>query len=159
MQRAKHSSPVYARIREILESARVNLARTVNSTQVVANWLIGREIVEEQQRGADRAEYGKHLMETLSKRLGKDYGAGYSLQSLFYIKQFYLGYPELLPQAAILHGARGKFAPDSARSQVAISHAPRQESWQPGQLHPSLSWTHYRTLLRVDKPEARDPEQ
>jgi len=52
---AKEISGVYQRIREILESARAGVARTVNTTQVVANWLIGREIVEGQQRGRKRA--------------------------------------------------------------------------------------------------------
>ena len=44
-------APIYDRIREILESVRINVARAVNTTQVVANWLIGREIVEEEQLG------------------------------------------------------------------------------------------------------------
>jgi len=46
---------IFERIRDILESARTNVARTVNTTQVMANWLIGREIVEEQQQGKKRA--------------------------------------------------------------------------------------------------------
>ena len=41
------------------------------------------------------------------------------------------------------------------RGELEIHHAPGDKSWQPGQLHPHLSWTHYRTLLRVEKPEAR----
>ena len=49
---------LYGRIRSILESARASVARTVNTTQVVANWLIGREIVEDQQQGKKRAGYG-----------------------------------------------------------------------------------------------------
>ena len=53
---------VYERIREILESARTTVARSVNTTQVVANWLIGREIVEEEQRGKKRADYGTELL-------------------------------------------------------------------------------------------------
>ncbi len=65
-KRSKKQSPVYERIREILESAKSSVARSVNSTQVVANWLIGKEIVEEEQRGADRADYGQELLKTLS---------------------------------------------------------------------------------------------
>jgi hypothetical protein len=52
---SKESDSIYNRIRQILESARTNAARSVNTTQVVACWLIGREIVEEQQRGQKRA--------------------------------------------------------------------------------------------------------
>jgi len=47
--------PVYKRIRQILESARAGVARSVNTTQVVANWLVGREIVEEEQKGKAKA--------------------------------------------------------------------------------------------------------
>jgi hypothetical protein len=54
-------SALYERIRGILETARTNVARSVNTTQVVANWLIGREIVEEEQRGKKRADYGERL--------------------------------------------------------------------------------------------------
>ncbi len=58
------------------------------------------------------------------------------------------------------HAVRGQSTlPEQAssrvRSELEILHAPRGESWQPGQLHPHLSGTHYRTLLRVGKPEAR----
>ena len=59
---AKEFSGIYQRIREILESARTGVARTVNTTQVVANWLVGREIVEEEQRGKKRAGYGERLL-------------------------------------------------------------------------------------------------
>ena len=180
----KERSALYERIRQILESARTNVARTVNTTQVVANWLIGREIVEEEQRGHNRAEYGDQLIEQLSEQLKADFGGGYSKQNLFYMRQFYHSYPSLIPASEILHAPRGKSKwaksvvaeklhalrgksnraeiPDAtprklAASAVApgldIGHTPRSESWQPGQLHPNLSWTHYRTLLRVDKAE------
>jgi len=128
--------PLYERIRQILESARTNMARTVNTTQVVANWLIGREIVEEEQKGKHRADYGGKLIAELSEKLTRDYGSGYSIQNLKYIRQFYLTYSRLVGNTEIGHALRG-------------------QSWQPGQLHPNLSWTHYRTLLRVDKAEVR----
>lgn len=75
-------APIYERIRQILESARISVARSVNSAQVVANWLIGREIVEEGQRGEAKAEYGKGLIEELSERLLREYGSGYSVQNV-----------------------------------------------------------------------------
>ena len=67
---------LYLRIRDILESARAGVARTVNTTQVAANWLIGREIVEEEQRGESRAEDGKRLIAELSEKLTADFGLG-----------------------------------------------------------------------------------
>jgi hypothetical protein len=71
------TSHLYERIRQILESARTNVARTVNTTQVMTNWLIGREIVEEEQKGKKRAGYGEQLIAELSEKLQKDFGAGY----------------------------------------------------------------------------------
>ena len=65
MSKTKQSAPVYERIRQILDSARAGVARSVNTTQVVANWLIGREIVEEEQHGAERAQYGGRLLHDL----------------------------------------------------------------------------------------------
>jgi hypothetical protein len=62
----RKSISIYNRIRRILESARTGVARSVNTTQVVANWLVGREIVEEEQRGKKRAGYGEQLLQDLS---------------------------------------------------------------------------------------------
>ena len=59
----KKKAPLYHRTREILESARTRVARSVNSTQVVVTWLVGREIVEDEQKGHKRAEYGGQLLE------------------------------------------------------------------------------------------------
>ena len=90
------SSTLYIRIRDILESARTRAARSVNTTQVAANWLIGREIVEEEQKGSRRAGYGDRLMLGLSKRLQREYGGGYGLSSLKDLRAFYGAYPRLL---------------------------------------------------------------
>ena len=155
----RKKTPLYERIRQILESARTNVARTVNTTQVVANWLIGREIVEEEQQGETKADYGKHLLADLSARLKQDFGTGYSVDNLEMFRRFYREYPTLISEAmsqkldvpVISDAPRRKLPPE----ETLIGHALRGESWQPGRLHPNLSWTHYRTLLRVDKVEAR----
>jgi len=151
--------PLYERIRQILESARTKMARTVNTTQVVANWLIGREIVEEEQQGETKADYGKHLLADLSARLKQDFGAGYSVDNLEMFRRFYREYPTIISEAMsrkfnvpiISDAPRRKLPPE----ETLIGHALRSRSWKPGQLHPNLSWTHYRTLLRVDKVEVR----
>ena len=90
------AAPLYGRVCEILDAARAHVARTVNTTQVTANWLIGREMVEEEQRGKRRADYGRKLVVQLSAQLTTAYGKGWSAQSLFYMKQFYLAYPGLM---------------------------------------------------------------
>lgn len=187
---AKELSGIYQRIREILESARAGMARTVNTTQVVANWLIGREIVEGEQHGRKRAGYGDALLLEISGKLSKDFSKGWSVRQLEYCRAFYLAYPVLLGDveksnaprsiwlsAPIPHALRSKSSEstiiDSPRQisdslprksgSSGILHTLREElsepamaqRWEPGRLSPDLSWTHYRTLLRVDSPDAR----
>lgn len=164
----KSKSLLYRRIRQILESAQARVARTVNTTQVVANWLIGLEIVEEEQKGRRRAGYGERLLRDLAEALQKGYGSGYGLTNLKLFKKFYLEYPGLTgiqkghavrdffilgptPETS----GKGHAARDLLSMPAAISSAQSNKSWQPGVLHANLSWTHYRTLLRVEKPEAR----
>jgi predicted nuclease of restriction endonuclease-like (RecB) superfamily len=181
--KAQKSVAIYDRIRGILESARSNIARSVNSTQVVANWLIGREIVEEEQGGRRRADYGTRLVADLAERLTKDFGRGFTKNNLEHFRAFYLTYPNLV-SLSIAHAARGE---SGAVKLLEITHAargqldsPRQATpasattakipvpasvlihsslhgavWKPGNLHLHLSWTHYRTLLRVNKTESR----
>jgi len=153
--------PIYKRVREILELAKTTVARSVNTTQVAANWLIGREIVEEEQNGQRRAGYGDALLQNLAERITADFGEGYSVHNLKFMRRFYLNFPKILGNAAIGYAPRIQFPADKIpinsnnHSVGVIGYAVRSQSWSPGQLHPSLSWTHYRTLLRVDKPEAR----
>ena len=76
------NAALFGRIVDILEKARSHVARTVNSTMVVTYWLIGREIIEEEQKGQQRADYGKALLQELSRRLNKRYSGGYSVTTL-----------------------------------------------------------------------------
>ena len=154
-----------ARIRQIWDTARTQAARSVNTAHVCANWLIGQQIVEAEQGGAKRAAYGKALLESLSGRLLAEYGDGFSVSALKYMRLFYLGYPELL---ANRHALRDQSSVDVERASddggagPAIRHALRDESgqaadaWHPGQLNVGLSWTHYRALLKVERREVRD---
>lgn len=150
-------SELLQRIRQIWESARSQAARSVNSALVQANWLIGRQIVEAEQGGKSRAAYSSRLLETLSESLEKDYGSGFSVTALKYMRMFYLGYPELLE---IRHAVRDESASASAEAKGPavrdFSATAAETDWQPGRLHAGLSWTHYRTLLKVERREARD---
>src|SRR5437870_4227115 len=96
------------RIRQIWETSRAHAARSVNSTHVVANWLIGQQIVEAEQHGADRAEYGSRLLGMLSDRLSTEYGSGFSLTSMKYMRQVYIEYPNLLPIGHALRDQSGE---------------------------------------------------
>jgi len=110
---------LYERIRKIIENARINVVRTINTEMVLTYWNIGREIVVEEQKGRSRAEYGKKLLETLAKRLSEKFGKGFDNSNLWMMRQFYQTYPIL----------------DS--------------------LSRELTWTHYRILMRIGKPQAR----
>jgi hypothetical protein len=70
---------LFDRVAAILEQARGNVVRAVNTNMVLAYWLIGREIVEEVQRGKGRAGYGELVLSSLSTRLTERYGRGFSV--------------------------------------------------------------------------------
>lgn len=90
----KRSIGVYDRIRKIIEDARGNIARVVNTEMVLAYWHIGREIVEEEQKGRSRAEYGTKILKNLSIRLMAEFGKGFDESNLRNIRSFYLFYPK-----------------------------------------------------------------
>ena len=86
---------LYLNIKNILQSARDNAYRQVNFIMVEAYWSIGQQIVEEEQNGKDRAEYGSYLIKELSSKLSKDFGTGFSKQNLWNMRQFYSYFPIL----------------------------------------------------------------
>ncbi len=147
------------RVRSIWDLARSASARSVNSTHVVANWLSGRQIVEFEQGGAERAAYGEEILKGLSAALMRDFGRGFSLSALKNMRAFYFGYPLLLP---IGHALRSQFGlPVTAEightaRDLFVRAAVDRESWLPGEIHPDLSWSHYRNLLRVERRDIRD---
>jgi len=83
----------YEDIKQILDKARSAAFRTVNFLMVESYWNIGRLIVEEEQKGKKRAEYGKYLIKELSESLTKDFGKGFDVSNLRYIRLFYLAFP------------------------------------------------------------------
>ena len=73
----------------ILQEARNKVYRTVNTEMLRAYWNIGKEIVEEEQKGKDRAAYGSALIKELSAKLTKEFGKGFTETNLKYMRQFY----------------------------------------------------------------------
>ena len=148
------------RIRQIWETSRTQAVRSVNTAHVCANWLIGQQIVEAEQGGVERAGYGEKLLESLSQQLTDEYGNGFSLSSLKYMRLFYLTYPGLL---TIRHAPRDESSISASVTIDPVQYVTAMTSaaltnmlWEAGRLHPNLSWTHYRTLLKVDRREARN---
>ena len=83
----------YNKLKTILEEARSNTYRAANSEMVQAYWNIGQMIVEEEQNGSDRSEYGKYLVATLSVKLTAEYGIGFHKTNLWNMIRFYRTFP------------------------------------------------------------------
>jgi len=172
---------LFDRVATILEQARGNVVRAVNTQMVLAYWLIGREIVQELQGGEERAKYGQQLVDELAMRLTERYGRGFSGRNLKLFRQFYLTY---IDRFAIVHptGAQstgttiprplgGEFRipsiqhPAGDESEIlspsGIELSPPKISSPAGSqlphgFSPQLTWSHYRALMRVDNVDARD---
>ncbi len=82
----------YNNIAELLRTVRQQVVRTVNQTMVLTYFEIGKQIVEEEQQGKERAEYGKQILKRLSEMLTKEFGKGFSTTNLKQMKSFYLSY-------------------------------------------------------------------
>ncbi|MBI5462128.1 MAG: DUF1016 domain-containing protein [Gammaproteobacteria bacterium] len=95
MKRKTPPHDFYQTVADILRAARANAYRAINFAMVEAYWQVGRTIVEEEQRGQTRAEYGAALLKNLSGRLTAEVGAGFSVQSLWNMRQFYQCFPIL----------------------------------------------------------------
>ena len=102
---------LFERVVSILDQARGNVVRAVNSNMVLAYWLIGREIVQQVQGGKGRAEYGEKIVDDLSARLTERYGKGFSAQTLWKFRLFYQAYADRI---SILSPTGTELAEDSA---------------------------------------------
>lgn len=118
-QSSEHNQ-LLGNIRELLNQGRKQVAQTVNSAMVQTYWEIGRLIVEDEQQGEVRAEYGKAVLKSLSQALTKEFGKGFDASNLRNMRLFYLAFS----------------------NRDAVRH--------------NLSWTHYRTLIRIENSQARD---
>jgi predicted nuclease of restriction endonuclease-like (RecB) superfamily len=107
-------------LREFITESRRQVLRAVDVVQVRTCWGVGRHIVEFEQGGAARAEYGAKLLPRLAEKLTEEFGRGFDASNLRYMRLFYLAFP--------------------------ICDALRHE----------LSWTHYRTLIRIEDEHARE---
>jgi predicted nuclease of restriction endonuclease-like (RecB) superfamily len=153
---------LFGRVVSILEQARGNVVRAVNTNMVLAYWFIGREIVEELQRGEQRAGYGKQVLETLSGHLAQRYGNGFSVPNLQNFRKFYLAYSTRVIAAAPIQYPTGTKS-DEGRIQylTGTELIPPEKSHPAGlelsqRFSPQLTWSHYRALMRVENVAARD---
>jgi len=131
-------------IRELLEAARRASARSVNALMTATYWEIGRRIVEFEQHGRQRAEYGEELLAQLSVDLTQRFGRGFSRQNLQYMRQFYLTFPT----SKIRQTLSGK-----SHSQISQTPSGKSDTYSRNFDLPSLtgafplSWSHYVHLI------------
>jgi predicted nuclease of restriction endonuclease-like (RecB) superfamily len=133
-------------VRELIQSARRAVATSVNTLQVITNFEIGRRIVEREQQGAERAEYGKELLKALSSRLTGEFGDGFSERNLEYMRKFFILWRDR--QAEISQTVSAKLTHPNKISQTVPV--------QSGQPLFMLSWSHYVLLLTIKNPEERN---
>jgi len=141
---------LFDRVASILEQARGNVVRAVNTNMVLAYWLIGREIVQEIQGGGIRAAYGTQVLANLSQQLTRKYGQGFSVTNLQNFRKFHQAYALRLSQ--IQHPLGIKLG--LIDTPPPIQHPAGAESLMG--FSPQLSWSHFRALMRVQNAEARD---
>ena len=110
-------------IRSIIESARANAVRTVDFCRVQMYWQIGRRIVEEEQQGQSRAEYGKYIIKNLSSSLTPEYGSGFGVRQLEQARQLYVEYP-------IANALRSQFNWTQYRSLIQIADKDKREYYE-----------------------------
>jgi predicted nuclease of restriction endonuclease-like (RecB) superfamily len=140
--------PLVKDIRDLVQSARRTAAQNVNTLQVATNFEIGRRIVEYEQKGSIRAEYGEKILTELSHRLTEEIGRGFSTTNLKYMRLFYLEYHETLPQIAQTVSGQlpAKISTETPIGQTLSDlFTPRF----------TLSWSHYVFLMTIDNRDER----
>jgi len=146
-------------LKQIVRSARGMAYASINYAQVQANWLLGQRIVEQMQKGEEKAEYGAYIIKLASEGLTEEFGKGYSEQSLRFYRQFYLIFKDFGIRSTVW-----STSPQAIRSTVwselenpiqqTLSVKSEREIGQ--SLSARLTWSHYKRLMRVESEEARN---
>ena len=141
-------------LRSIVSKARSKAFAAVNYSLVERNWRIGQRIVEEEQNGSSRAEYGKHVIEVASAALTEEFGKGFSYTNIANYKRFYLTFSDL----QILQTLSEEFKKQKHQTlSDESSLLPQKGQTPPAQFELRLlPWSHYERLIRVEDKKARE---
>lgn len=157
-----------ADLKKIVDAARAYSYRAANQMQVISNWLIGWRLVEQEQQGKQRADYGKYVLETASKALTEEFGKGYSITTLKGYRKFYIEFQDIRIQKYLPADLENAFQQigqtmpaqlsSTQKQQTVSAEFPDKQKGQtmPAQLYPQLSWSHYERLIRVPDLAARN---
>lgn len=158
-----NNNELYEQIRNILLTSRQKAYSAVNEAMVQAYWLIGKTIVEDEQNGHNRAEYGKETLQFLSAKLTEEFGKGFSIRTLQQLKKFYIVYPNTNALRSQLNWTHYrnliKVKSDEARSWYEEETIKSQ--WSSRQLERQISALYYERLLssREKAPVIEEAEQ
>lgn len=145
---------LYGAIRQVLETARQSAYKAVNFAMVQAYWQIGRLIVEDEQNGENRAEYGKKVLDGLAERLTADFGKGFDARELRRMRQFYLLFSKwdaVRPELSWTH-YRLLLRVENEDARNWYMNESAAENWSSRQLERQISVLYYdRMLLSADK--------
>lgn len=153
---SSNKSEIYiTEIRLILEQARQKAYQAVNSAMVEAYWLIGKRIVEEEQEGKEKAEYGEAVLKKLSIALTTEFGKGFSYANLRNFRQFYLTYPNkeicytVCSKLTWSHNRLIMRVEEDAARNYYLKEAAEQ-NWSVRVLERNINTSYYQRLLSVD---------
>ena len=135
-------------VRNIISTAKEHTYKTANLMIVVSNWLVGRRIVLQEQKGKDRAEYGKRIITIASQELTRSFGKGYAETTLKNYRKFYIQFSNLQIRQPLLAEFE-KRTPSTIRQPLLA-----ESESDVFELRPQLSWMHYERLMRVDDKQA-----
>ena len=141
---------------ELKKIVQVNLKRVysaINYGQVYTNWCIGKRIVEQEQKGENRAEYGKRIIAIASKSLTEEYGSGYSITNIKSFRKFYVEYQDYIIGQTVSAQSKGTHPIASITTDIEIGQTPSAQSANSLEL---LPWSHYERLMSVPEKAARD---
>lgn len=147
---------VYAEIQQLIQAARDKVYQTANVEMVKAYWGIGKRIVEEEQKGEERAEYGKYLIRGLSKRLQDEFGQGFDTTNLKRMRRFYLAYPKgaaVRPQLTWTH-YRVLMRVENPEARAYYEEESVREHWSYRALERQIGTFYYERLCVSGKKEA-----
>ena len=147
----------YSDIRQILQNARTRAYSEINRAMVEAYWMIGKRIVEEEQGGKTKAEYGKKLLENLSRNLTHEFGKGFSYANLRNFRQFYLTYHDedicytLCSKLSWSHN-RLIMRLENVKARNYYLAEAVQQGWSVRQLQRNINTLYYERLLSSQQP-------
>jgi hypothetical protein len=148
---------LFQQVAELLQNAQKQVLRTVNSTMTYTYFEIGRMIVEEEQNGKDRAEYGKQVLKGLSDQLISEFGKGFSRDNLENMRRFYLTYSisETLSRISNIQKAQTSSTELESQKMKAPSAEFKRFNTQTLISFFKLTWSHYTFLMRIDDEKER----